>query len=391
MRSLRNKELDSSVIDWPVHMQRALDLATNVLTATPNPRVGCVIVNNEQVVAEGWHLAAGYPHAEAMALANATQSCQGGTAFVSLEPCNHQGRTGPCTEALIEAGVESVVIAMRDPNAEVAGGGIESLEAAGIEVFHLQDYQLAAEQLNKGFVKRWQSGKPWLRMKLAMSLDGRTALANGESKWITDEVAREDVQRLRATSSAIITGVGTVLVDDPRLTIRTESLGLSEAQLLSNQACLDRQPLRVLLDSKLQAAPSARIFNEPGSAVVYTTSDPSARSNKLPDSVDIRQLDSRRAGTESGVDLPSMLESLAADYSCNEVLVEAGPTLCGAFLESGLVDELVIYIAPKILGADARPLLQIDGIESLANSYDFEVDSIDRIGGDIKVVLNSLS
>ena len=391
MKSLRNNELDSSVIDWPVHMQRALDLAANVLTTTPNPRVGCVIVNNQQVVAEGWHLAAGQKHAEAMALAGASRSCEGGIAFVTLEPCSYEGKTGPCTEALISAGIKSVVIAMIDPNPRVAGSGVERLESVGIEVFHLQDFESASRQLNVGFIHKWQTGKPWVRVKLAMSLDGRTALASGESKWITGEAAREDVQRLRAISSAVITGVGTVLADNPRLTVRKDSLGLSEPQLISNEACLDRQPLRVVLDSSMQATADAQVFAEPGPVVVYTKSINGQDNKGLPAHVDVRQLGTSGADANSGVDLASMLESLAADYSVNEVLVEAGPTLCGAFLKAGLVDELVVYIAPRILGVDARPLLQVDGIESLADSYDFEVSSIDEVGSDIKVVLSSLS
>ncbi len=385
MKSLHNNELDSSVIDWPVHMQRAVDLAANVMTATPNPRVGCVIIRDREVIAEGWHQAAGQAHAEVMAL-QAAQDCSGGTAFVTLEPCNHQGKTGPCTEALIDAGIQCVVIAMVDPNPKVAGKGVARLEAAGIEVFHLLDFEAATQELNRGFVQRWQTGRPRVRMKLAMSLDGRTALANGESKWITAASAREDVQRLRAISSAIVTGIGTIEADDPQLNVRAEELGLSETQLISNQACLDRQPMRVVLDSDLRVAANARVFDGPGEAVVYTSKPCSAADKDRLNHVEIRQQNEGQS-----VDLLSMLESLAADYECTDVLVEAGPTLCGAFLQAGLVDELVVYIAPRIFGADARPLLQVQGIDSLASTYDFAISSVDKVGSDIKVVLSSIS
>lgn len=387
MKILHNNELDDSVIDWPVYMQRALDLAGNVLTAAPNPRVGCVIVKNQEIIAEGWHRAAGLPHAEAMALDSASQSCQGATAFVSLEPCNHQGKTGPCTEAMISAGITRVVIAMVDPNPRVAGKGIAKLEVAGIEVIQLLDFETQARQLNTGYVKRFEKGMSLLRMKLAMSLDGRTALANGQSKWITSDAAREDVQRLRAQSSAIVTGSGTVLADDPQLNVRTEELGLSESQLLSNADCLARQPLRVVLDSRLRSPGVARIFQGEGPVVVFTNSKNPEIAKDLPGSVDIRQLPAEQSDGESGVNLASVLKSLAVDFECNEVLLEAGPTLCGAFLKAGLLDELVIYIAPRIFGSDARPLLNVQGIESLTNTYDFSISELSQLGPDIKVIL----
>lgn len=387
MKTLRNNELEAAIIDWPVHMQRALDLAGNVLTAAPNPRVGCVISQQQNVIAEGWHVAAGEPHAEAMALNNASQSCVGSTAFVSLEPCSHLGKTEPCADALIEAGVKTVVIAMIDPNPKVSGRGVEKLEQAGIEVVQLKDFEVAAKQLNPGFVKRFEHGKPVVRMKLAQSLDGRTALANGESKWITSAEARADVQRLRAMSCAIITGADTVLADDPQLTVRKDELDLSESQLLSNSLCLQRQPLRVVLDSKLRVPADARIFQGPGRAVIFAQPDQGSAQNDHSNTMDIRPVPASSETGDSGVDLPSVLESLAAKDECNEVLLEAGPTLCGAFLRAGLVDELVIYIAPRIFGSDARPLLDIGGIESLSKTYDFAISEVSQIGSDIKAVL----
>ena len=383
MKVVHNSELEESSANWPNHMQRAIDLACSVLTTTPNPRVGCVITLNDTVLAEGWHTAAGQAHAEAAALQNSQRDVTGGTAFVSLEPCNHQGKTGPCSDALIAAGVSRVVIAMSDPNPAVAGEGIKKLEAAGIEVFHLVDFQASARAINVGFLKRWEKGRPYVRMKMAMSLDGRTALANGESKWISGAASRADVQKLRAQSSAIITGVGTVLADDPKLTVRLEELGLSEAQLLSNAQNLQRQPLRVVLDSKLQTPAVASILSAEGAAVIYTGAAANIADYVHGDTVDIRALDS----SDSGVNLISVLESLAADYECNEVLLEAGPTLCGAFLKQGLADELIVYIAPRIFGSDARPLLTLKGIESLADTFDFTIFEMQQIGDDIKVTL----
>ena len=391
MRILHNNQLDDSIIDWPVYMQRALDLAGKVLTAAPNPRVGCVIVNKQEIIAEGWHEAAGLPHAEAMALENASTGCEGATVFVSLEPCSHHGKTGPCTDSLIAAGVKRVVIAMVDPNPRVSGNGIAKLEAAGIEVIHLLDFEPAARQLNPGYVRRFETGKPLLRLKLAMSLDGRTALANGQSKWITSAEARADVQRWRAQSSAIITGSGTVLADDPQLTVRVEEMNLSESQLLSNANCLHRQPMRVVLDSHLQSPAGARVFQGEGPVVVFTNVQTSATSNDLPESVAIRTLGENQPGQGPGVNLTSVLESLAADFECNEVLLEAGPTLCGAFLKSGLLDELVVYIAPRIFGSDARPLLNVEGIESLSETYDFSICELNQVGTDIRVILRSES
>lgn len=386
MQHKHNTELDAAFLDWPVHMQRALDLADSVLTAAPNPRVGCVLVHDGQVISEGWHSAAGADHAEVMALTNAGREPRGATAFVSLEPCAHHGKTGPCSDALIAAGIARVVIPMQDPNPEVAGKGIAKMEEAGIEVIMLPDFETAARRLNPGFFHRIEQGRPLVRMKLAMSLDGRTALASGASKWITDAASRADVQRLRAASSAVLTGVGTVLADDPSLNVRRDELELSEAQLLSNELNLQEPPLRVVLDSRRRMPPTAKLLGLDGQVVVYSTA--SAENSELLDSENV---DLRLAGSGDRVDLQTVLESLAADYQCNDVLIEAGPTLCGAFFQSKLVDELVVYIAPKLLGSDAKPLLDLVGITQMSAAPEFQIIETQQLDNDVKLVLKPLA
>jgi diaminohydroxyphosphoribosylaminopyrimidine deaminase/5-amino-6-(5-phosphoribosylamino)uracil reductase len=386
MQHKHNTELDAAFLDWPVHMQRALDLADSVLTAAPNPRVGCVLVHDGQVISEGWHSAAGADHAEVMALTNAGREPRGATAFVSLEPCAHHGKTGPCSDALIAAGIARVVIPMQDPNPEVAGKGIAKMEEAGIEVIMLPDFETAARRLNPGFFHRIEQGRPLVRMKLAMSLDGRTALASGASKWITDAASRADVQRLRAASSAVLTGVGTVLADDPSLNVRRDELELSEAQLLSNELNLQEPPMRIVLDSRRRMPPTAKLLGLDGQVVVYSTA--SAENSELLDSENV---DLRLAGSGDRVDLQTVLESLAVDYQCNDVLIEAGPTLCGAFFQSKLVDELVVYIAPKLLGSDAKPLLDLVGITQMSAAPEFQIIETQQLDNDVKLVLKPLA
>ena len=386
MQHKHNTELDAAFLDWPVHMQRALDLADSVLTAAPNPRVGCVLVHDGQVISEGWHSAAGADHAEVMALTNAGREPRGATAFVSLEPCAHHGKTGPCSDALIAAGIARVVIPMQDPNPEVAGKGIAKMEEAGIEVIMLPDFETAARRLNPGFFHRIEQGRPLVRMKLAMSLDGRTALASGASKWITDAASRSDVQRLRAASSAVLTGVGTVLADDPSLNVRRDELELSEAQLLSNELNLQEPPLRIVLDSRRRMPATAKLLGLDGQVVVYSTA--TAENSELLDSENV---DLRLAGSGDRVDLQTVLESLAAEYQCNDVLIEAGPTLCGAFLQSKLVDELVVYIAPKLLGSDAKPLLDLVGITQMSAAPEFQIVETQQLDNDVKLVLKPLA
>ena len=383
MKTLENLQKDKSVLEWPVYMRRAIDLAGIVLSATPNPRVGCVIINGGEIVSEGWHAAAGLAHAEVMAIEKAGELAQGGIAFVSLEPCSFTGRTGPCSQALIEAGLSKVVIAGLDPDARVSGSGVKQLEDAGIEVFHLPEFEPQAQDLNRGYFKRHTAGLPFVRLKLAMSLDGRTALASGESKWITSSAARSDVQRIRASSSVILTGVNTVIDDDPTLNVRTEDLSLDEEELNLNQDCLAQQPMRVILDSQLQTPGTARILAATGQVKIFTTSSGS-HPNNLADNVEIVQV----AQEEKGVELESVLESLASQFACNDVLVEAGPTLSGSFIEKNLVDELIVYVAPKILGSDAKPLLEISGLSSLAQATQLEIKEVAEIGKDIKAVLS---
>lgn len=352
------------------YMARALELARRGLnTAHPNPRVGCVLVKEDSVIGEGWHWQAGAPHAEANALAAAGDKAQGATAYVTLEPCSHTGRTPPCADALIEAGVARVVLAVEDPNPQVAGTGIERLRAAGITV-ETGLLREAAEELNCGFLSRMRRGRPWVRVKLAASLDGRTALASGESNWITGEAARLDVQRWRARSSAILTGIGTVLADNPRLNVR-----LPETE---------RQPLRVVLDSTLRIGADAQIFQRAGDVLVLHGS----RANEL------RAAELKRNGvqlaavadSENGLDLAAVLTELTARDQ-NEVWVEAGATLAGAMVDADLADELIVYLAPDLLGSDGRPLLHLPGIERMDQRRHFEWHDLRRIGRDLRLIL----
>lgn len=346
-------------------MALALRLAERGLyTTSPNPRVGCVLVKDGKVVGEGWHERAGEPHAEVHALRVAGKLAQGATAYVTLEPCSHHGRTPPCADALIAAGVKRVVAAMQDPNPLVAGRGIAKLRAAGIEV-ESGLMEAAARELNIGFVTRMSRGMPWVRSKIAASLDGHTALNNGTSKWITGEAARSDVQHWRARSCAVLTGVGTVLADDPLLNVRIES---------------GRQPLRVILDSHLRLPPTARILG--GGALVYTASADVARRAALQQrGAEVVQL----PGTNGQVDLSAVLRDLA-QRGCNEVLVETGRTLNGALLQAGLVDELVLYLAPQLLGDAARGMADLGELTQLQQRVDLHWQDVRQVGGDLRIV-----
>jgi diaminohydroxyphosphoribosylaminopyrimidine deaminase/5-amino-6-(5-phosphoribosylamino)uracil reductase len=345
-------------------MARALELARRGLyTTDPNPRVGCVLVRAGQIVGEGWHERPGGPHAEAAALIAAGAAAQGATAYVTLEPCNHHGRTPPCSEALIRAGVARVVYAVGDPN-PLAVGGATRLEAAGIPV---EAGLLAqeAEELNAGFLRRMRGGLPWVRVKLAASLDGRTALANGESRWITSKPARTDVQYGRARSSVILTGAGTILADDPALNVR-----IAESS---------RQPLRVVLDSALRIPSDSRVINREGKVLVVAVRDDPARRQSL-----------ERQGVEVTIvpgaggrpDLTEVLKLLAA-RGANEVWVEAGATLAGAFVQQGLFDELIVYLAPTLLGPDARALLALPPLAQLAQRTALRFTGCRAVGDDL--------
>lgn len=349
------------------HMGRALALAARGLyTTDPNPRVGCVLVNDRQVVGEGWHERAGGPHAEVQALRAAGTAARGATAYVTLEPCCHHGRTPPCTRALIDAGVARVVAAMPDPNPKVAGQGVAELAGAGIavDVGLMQD---EAGRLNPGFVSRMTRGRPYVRVKLAASLDGRTALATGESKWITGAAARADVQRLRARSSAILTGVGTVLADDPSLTVRDLDIG--------------RQPLRVVVDGNLSLRADARLLRLPGRTLVVTAADDGDYAEALiAAGAEVMVL----AGGVGRVDLPLLMQDLAA-REVNELLVEAGATVCGALLAAGLIDELVVYLAPHLLGSSARGMFDLPALESMADRVALDIVDVRAVGKDWRI------
>lgn len=351
------------------HMARAVKLAARGLyTTDPNPRVGCVLAHGADVVGEGYHKRAGGPHAETVALAAAGERARGATAYVTLEPCSHHGRTPPCVDALLAAGVARVVYAMRDPNPRVNGGGIDRLLKAGVDVTG-GVLEAMARALNPGFLSRMERGRPWLRLKLAASLDGRTALAGGESRWITGEWARNDVQRLRARSSAILTGAGTVLNDDPRLNVRLPGA--------------TRQPLRIVLDAELDVPPAARVFVPPGEALVMTASGDAVRAGRLV-AAGVRVETIRRDGT--GLDLQAVMARLA-ELEVNELHVECGATLAGSLLSAGLIDELVVYMAPTLLGEGARPLMAIGALASMTDRPRFEIVDMRRVGGDLKLVL----
>lgn len=363
------------------HMAEALRLARRGLyTTDPNPRVGCVVAHGEQIVGRGWHQRAGGPHAEVIALQEAGARARGATAYVTLEPCCHYGRTPPCSDALIAAGVARVVAAQLDPNPRVAGGGFERLRAAGVEC---SAGLLAAEaaELNCGFLSRMIRKRPFVRVKLAMSLDGRTAMASGESRWISGDASRRDVQRLRARSSAILSGVGTVLADDPSLTVRLDpaELGLDTSL---------RQPLRVLLDSSLRIPAESRLLTLAGETLILCNERADAASALLSNpKVEVVQL---AAGRDGGVDLHAVMAHLA-EREINELMVEAGPTLAGALLQAELIDELVIYLAPHLMGDAARGLFALPGVTEMADRISLELVDIRRIGADLRLTLRTES
>lgn len=335
-----------------------------MFTTTPNPRVGCVLVRDGRVIGRGWHQHAGGPHAEAAALAAATQSVAGATCFVSLEPCAHSGRTPPCADALIAARVARVVIGSRDPNPSVAGRGIARMRAAGIEVNVAE--RGAALELNRGFFTRFTQRRPWVRLKIAASLDGRTAMASGESQWITGAAARADVQHWRARSCAVLTGIGTLLADDPQLTVRDARYAVDG---------VIRQPLRVILDSALRTPPTARILHSPGQTLIVVGQK--VPGTECPTGAELFATSGRR------VDLKEMLGELAR-RGVNEVLVEAGPELTGAFLRSGFWDEAIVYVAPKVLGSSARPFAQLS-IDRLADALAGTVSAVETLGEDVRI------
>lgn len=355
-------------------MSRALELAERgLMTTDPNPRVGCVIARDGEALAEAWHERVGEPHAEVLALRAAGARARDATLYVTLEPCSHQGRTPPCTDAVLAAGISRVVCAMVDPNPLVRGAGIARLEAAGLKM-ECGLLSAEAEALNCGFVQRMRRGTPWVRLKFGASLDGRTALSSGASRWITGEAAREDVQRWRARSSAVLTGSGTILTDDPRLDVRLPGA--------------ERQPLRVVLASSLDIPATARVLERPGEVLVFTaTADASRRA----------ALESRGARVEAigdngkgGLDLRNVLSRLA-ELEANEVWVECGPRLAGALMEHELVNELVLYVAPHVLGSGARGMFELQEPASLEQRRRFEYVDVRRIGEDVRLIARPVS
>lgn len=366
-------------------MALALQLAEKGLyTSQPNPRVGCVLVKDKQIIGQGWHQRAGEHHAEINALREASkgkQDINGATAYVTLEPCSHHGKTPPCSDALIASGVKRVVVAMTDPNPLVSGKGLVRLQQKGILV---ESGLLAAEAqaLNPGFISRMLNKRPYVRTKMAISLDGRTAMASGESKWITGACARADVQRWRGRSGAIVSGVETILADNPSLTLRLEDwLGDKPKDWNSNNDI--QQPVRVVLDSKLRLPENAKILKQPGETWVLTTEAVTHKRCKILQSLGAKVVSLPADG--ENLDLSSVLDYLAQE-EINEVLVESGATLSGAFVSAGLVDEYIIYMAPKLIGHQGRPLFNLPGLARMDQSLELKLKDLRQVGNDIRII-----
>jgi diaminohydroxyphosphoribosylaminopyrimidine deaminase/5-amino-6-(5-phosphoribosylamino)uracil reductase len=357
-------------------MARAIQLSRRGLYTThPNPRVGCVIVKDEGIIAEGYHRHAGEPHAERIALAIAGASAKDATVYVTLEPCCHHGRTPPCTDALIESGVGRVVVAMTDPNPLVAGQGLEKLRQAGIQVSE-GVMREQAEALNPGFIKRMTRGLPYVRCKMATSLDGRTAMADGESQWITSPAARADVQRLRAMSAAILTGIGTLLTDDPSMNVR-----ISAGELDLEPGVPLPHPLRVVLDPELKTPADAKMLSLPGPTLIICSDEQPIHGAALEAAgAQIVML----PGEDQRLDLHQVLRYLG-EQEINEVLLESGATLAGSMLEQGLVDELIVYQAPHLMGSKGRGLFLLPGISQMADRIELRVTDLRQVGPDIRI------
>ena len=358
-------------------MQLALDLAKQgEFTTTPNPSVGCVLVKDGEVVGKGFHAKAGEPHAEVMALREAGEKARGATAYVTLEPCSHFGRTPPCAKGLVEAGVSKVIAAMCDPNPQVAGKGLQILSDAGIEsaVGLLEEN---AEQLNKGFLKRMRTGKPFVQLKLAMSIDGKTAMASGESKWITGAQARADVQQYRAKASAILSTSQTVLADDPSLNVRWEELPLDVKAGYPQEKL--RQPVRVILDSSHKVRSDFKVFST--ESPVWLVGEDDYPLTGFPVFTEYLQLDRNQGETR----LQALMTELGK-RQINTLWVEAGATLAGALIAENLVDELIIYMAPKLLGDQARDLCHLPNLTQLADAPLWQLQSCESIGDDLKLI-----
>ena len=359
------------------YMAKAINLAQRGWYSThPNPRVGCILVRDGQILAQGWHKIAGQGHAEINALANLKTgvSARGATAYVTLEPCSHFGKTPPCTNALIEAGVKRVVAAMVDPNPLVAGNGMSRLQEHGIEI-RTGVLEQQARALNPGFIQRMVAQRPRIRCKMAMSLDGRTAMANGESQWITSADAREDVQRLRAESSAVLTGIGTVLADNPSMNVRSEKYSNAE-----------RQPERVILDTHLKMPGTAKMLSLPGQTVLLTAVSP--QQEKIQElqnqGAHIQYLNTDEYAGQLHLSLHEVV-SIMAQRQYNDVLLEAGATLSGAMLKAAYVDELIIYMAPHLMGSDARGLFNLPGLQHMSERIHCDIQDIRAVGKDYRI------
>ncbi len=353
--------------DDHAYMSQALQLAEKGLYSTsPNPRVGCVIVRDGKIVGSGWHVQTGQPHAEINALNIAGGAAQGATVYLTLEPCSHYGRTHPCAEALIRAKVAKVIIAMQDPNPLVAGKGTSLLKQSGINVLVglMGEW---AKDLNVGFVSRMTNNRPWVRMKIAASLDGKTALNNGVSQWITGEAARHDGHRLRARSCAVLTGIGTVLEDDPQLSVRFIET--------------PRQPLRIIIDSRLRIPTTAKVLRG-GGELIFTTTDNKERISALKE---VGAHPIILPNVKGKIDLVGLMQILA-DFEINELLVEAGNRLSSAFIREGLVDELIIYLAPHLIGNRAMGMLQLPELTDLSEKYNLKIKDLRMVGKDIRIM-----
>lgn len=360
-------------------MRYALELAQKgSFTVRPNPAVGCVLVKDERLVGEGWHLKAGEPHAEVLALRQAAEHAAGATAYVTLEPCSHYGKTPPCADALIQAGVSRVVIAMQDPNPQVAGQGVKRLQQAGIAV-DLGVNERGAQQLNEGFIKRMKTQRPFVRAKLASSVDGRTAMAAGESIWITDDLARESVHLMRAKHGAIVTGIGTILADDPRMNVRLSAETMQEHGI-TEEVC---HPLRVVLDPNLSMPLDATMLSLPGRTLLMTSSSTVEQNRAYADQLIEQGAEIIAVQADEGrLNLDSVLNYLAQEEQVNDVMVEAGAIVAGAFIEAGLVDELHWYLAPHLMGHQGKPLVMLSGMVTMQDRIDLVTKSVTPLGPD---------
>lgn len=371
--------------DFDIEMMRhAIALAENGLYSTkPNPAVGCVITQEKRIIATGWHQKAGQPHAERVALAQAEESVEGATVYVTLEPCSHFGKTPPCADALVEAKVSRVVVAMQDPNPQVSGQGIERLRLAGIKV-DVGLLKSEAEKLNEGFIYTMTKARPYVRLKIACSLDGRTAMSDGESQWITGDEARFEVHKMRARHGAVITGIGTVLADDPSLNVRLDEAVLKEMNLNEEGA----NPIRVVLDANLSVRLDAKMLSQTGRTLLMTSKQTAEQNPVLVEKIyqaggEVVAV----AAEEDRLDIESVLQYLYEVEQVRDVMVEAGAVVAGAFVESGFVNEIHAFMAPVLMGNHAKPMFALPSVQTMSDKVCFEFDSVKQVGKDLHLVL----